>query len=73
MSALIDGLKERTRAFVPRCRTVATTAAPSASSPSAAAIRARSRLAAVEQVRRLVAEGYSEVVLTGVDLTIMGG
>ena len=49
-----------------RCRTAATTAAPSASSRSGAATRAPSRgRGVVEQVRRIVAHGGREVVLTG--------
>ena len=70
---LIDGLKERTRAFVQvqngcdhRCTFCIIPFG-----------RGNSRSIApsdvVEQVRRLVASGYSEVVLTGVDLTSWGG
>ena len=56
-----------------RSRTAATTAAPSASSRSGAAIRARRAAGeVVEQVRRLTAQGYREVVLTGVDVTSWG-
>ena len=56
-----------------RCRTAATTAAPSASSRTAAATRARCRWARWStQVRRLVENGYREVVLTGVDITSYG-
>jgi len=69
---LIDGLKERTRAFVQvqngcdhRCTFCIIPFG-----------RGNSRSLApqdvVEQVRRLVASGYSEVVLTGVDLTSWG-
>ena len=69
---LIDGLKERTRAFVQvqngcdhRCTFCIIPFG-----------RGNSRSIApedvVEQVRRLVASGYSEVVLTGVDLTSWG-
>ena len=56
-----------------RCRTAATTAAPSASSRTGAAIRARCRWA--RWWRRCAASsarGYREVVLTGVDLTSYG-
>ena len=56
-----------------RCRTAATTAAPSASFPTAAAIRARCRWArCVDQVRALAERGHAEIVLTGVDLTSYG-
>ena len=69
---LIDGLRERTRAFVQvqngcdhRCTFCIIPFG-----------RGNSRSIApqdvVEQVRRLVASGYSEVVLTGVDLTSWG-
>ena len=69
---LIDGLKERTRAFVQvqngcdhRCTFCIIPFG-----------RGNSRSIApndvVEQVRRLVGSGYSEVVLTGVDLTSWG-
>jgi threonylcarbamoyladenosine tRNA methylthiotransferase MtaB len=69
---LIDGLKERTRAFVQvqngcdhRCTFCIIPFG-----------RGNSRSIApqdvVEQVRRLAASGYSEVVLTGVDLTSWG-
>jgi threonylcarbamoyladenosine tRNA methylthiotransferase MtaB len=69
---LIDGLKERTRAFVQvqngcdhRCTFCIIPFG-----------RGNSRSLApqdvVEQVRRLVGSGYSEVVLTGVDLTSWG-
>ncbi len=69
---LIDGLKERTRAFVQvqngcdhRCTFCII---PFGRGNS------RSLMASdvVEQTRRLVASGYSEVVLTGVDLTSWG-
>ena len=56
-----------------RCRTAATTAAPSASSPTAAAIRARCRWA--RWSRRCggwSSNGYREIVLTGVDITSYG-
>ena len=56
-----------------RCRTAATTAAPSASFPMAAAIRARCRWA--RWWRRCAgscAHGYREIVLTGVDITSYG-
>lgn len=69
---LIDGLKERTRAFVQvqngcdhRC-TFCIIPFGRGNSRSLAAEDV------VEQVRRLVASGYSEVVLTGVDLTSWG-
>ncbi len=69
---LIDGLKERTRAFVQvqngcdhRC-TFCIIPFGRGNSRSIAAEDV------VEQVRRLVASGYSEVVLTGVDLTSWG-
>ena len=69
---LIDGLKERTRAFVQvqngcdhRC-TFCIIPFGRGNSRSLAAGDV------VEQVRRLVASGYSEVVLTGVDLTSWG-
>ena len=69
---LIDGLKERTRAFVQvqngcdhRC-TFCIIPFGRGNSRSLAAADV------VEQVRRLVASGYSEVVLTGVDLTSWG-
>jgi len=70
---LIDGLKERTRAFVQvqngcdhRCTfcIIPFGRGNSRSVPLATV---------VEQVRRLVANGYSEVVLSGVDLTSWGG
>ncbi|MFN4141120.1 tRNA (N(6)-L-threonylcarbamoyladenosine(37)-C(2))-methylthiotransferase MtaB [Aestuariivirga sp.] len=70
---LIDGLKERTRAFVQvqngcdhRCTFCII---PFGRGNS----RSLSAQDVVEQVRRLVASGYSEVVLTGVDLTSWGG
>ena len=69
---LIDGLKERTRAFVQvqtgcdhRCTFCII---PFGRGNS----RSLSAEDVVEQVRRLVASGYSEVVLTGVDLTSWG-
>jgi threonylcarbamoyladenosine tRNA methylthiotransferase MtaB len=69
---MIDGLKERTRAFVQvqngcdhRC-TFCIIPFGRGNSRSIAAADV------VEQVRRLVASGYSEVVLTGVDLTSWG-
>ena len=69
---LIDGLKERTRAFVQvqngcdhRCTFCII---PFGRGNS----RSISPGDVVEQVRRLVASGYSEVVLTGVDLTSWG-
>ena len=69
---LIDGMTARARAFV-RCRTAATTAAPSASSRTAAAIRARCRWArSSSRSAGCVDNGYREVVLTGVDITSYG-
>ena len=69
---LIDGLKERTRAFVQvqngcdhRC-TFCIIPFGRGNSRSIAPADV------VEQVRRLVGSGYSEVVLTGVDLTSWG-
>jgi threonylcarbamoyladenosine tRNA methylthiotransferase MtaB len=69
---LIDGLKERTRAFVQvqngcdhRCTFCII---PFGRGNS----RSLAPADVVEQVRRLVASGYSEVVLTGVDLTSWG-
>jgi len=69
---LIDGLKERTRAFVQvqngcdhRC-TFCIIPFGRGNSRSIAGADV------VEQVRRLTASGYSEVVLTGVDLTSWG-
>ena len=69
---LIDGLKERTRAFVQvqngcdhRCTfCIIPFGRGNSRSIAAGGI--------VEQVRRLSASGYSEVVLTGVDLTSWG-
>lgn len=69
---LVDGLKERTRAFVQvqngcdhRCTfCIIPFGRGNSRSLQAADV--------VEQVRRLVASGYSEVVLTGVDLTSWG-
>ena len=56
-----------------RCRTAATIAAPSASSPMAAGIRAASAPARWSKRRaRLVAAGFKEIVLSGVDLTAYG-
>ena len=70
---LIDGLTERTRAFVQvqngcdhRC-TFCIIPFGRGNSRSIASADV------VEQVKRLVASGYSEVVLTGVDLTSWGG
>ena len=69
---LIDGLRERTRAFVQvqngcdhRCTFCII---PFGRGNS----RSLQPADVVEQVRRLVASGYSEVVLTGVDLTSWG-
>ena len=69
---LVDGLKERTRAFVQvqngcdhRC-TFCIIPFGRGNSRSLQAVDV------VEQVRRLVGSGYSEVVLTGVDLTSWG-
>jgi threonylcarbamoyladenosine tRNA methylthiotransferase MtaB len=69
---LVDGLKERTRAFVQvqngcdhRCTfCIIPFGRGNSRSLQAADV--------VEQVRRLVGSGYSEVVLTGVDLTSWG-
>ena len=56
-----------------RCRTAATIAAPSASSPMAAATAARCRPGWWSSgSRRWSDEGFSEVVLTGVDVTSYG-
>jgi threonylcarbamoyladenosine tRNA methylthiotransferase MtaB len=70
---LIDGLKDRARAYVEiqngcdhRC-TFCIIPYGRGNSRSAAAGEV------VEQVRRLTAQGYGEVVLTGVDLTSWGG
>jgi len=70
---MIDGLKERTRAFVQvqngcdhRC-TFCIIPFGRGNSRSVAAEDA------VEQVRRLVANGHSEIVLSGVDITSWGG
>ena len=69
---LVDGLKERTRAFVQvqngcdhRCTFCII---PFGRGNS----RSLQVADVVEQVRRLVASGYAEVVLTGVDLTSWG-
>ena len=69
---LIDGLKDRARAYVEvqngcdhRC-TFCVIPYGRGNSRSAAAVDV------VEQVRRLAADGYREVVLTGVDLTSWG-
>ena len=62
-----------TRAPSSRSRTAATTAAPSASSPTVAAIRARCRwVRSSNMSAALVESGYAEVVLTGVDITAYG-
>jgi threonylcarbamoyladenosine tRNA methylthiotransferase MtaB len=70
---MIDGLKERTRAFVQvqngcdhRC-TFCIIPFGRGNSRSVAAEDA------VEQARRLVANGHSEIVLSGVDITSWGG
>ncbi|MGQ0484586.1 MAG: tRNA (N(6)-L-threonylcarbamoyladenosine(37)-C(2))-methylthiotransferase MtaB [Hyphomicrobiales bacterium] len=70
---LIDGLKEKTRAFVQvqngcdhRC-TFCIIPFGRGNSRSIAAVDA------VAQVRRLVANGHSEIVLSGVDITSWGG
>jgi threonylcarbamoyladenosine tRNA methylthiotransferase MtaB len=70
---LIDGLKDRARAYVEvqngcdhRC-TFCIIPYGRGNSRSAAAGEV------VEQVRRLAAQGYREVVLTGVDITSWGG
>ena len=56
-----------------RCRTAATIAAPSASFPMAAGPRRSVPMGAVvEQMKKLVANGYRELVLTGVDITSYG-
>ena len=56
-----------------RCRTAATTAAPSASSPMAAATPARPRRRRWSSRSRACCDrGFNEVVLTGVDLTSWG-
>jgi threonylcarbamoyladenosine tRNA methylthiotransferase MtaB len=69
---LIDGLKDRARAFVEvqngcdhRCTfcVIPYGRGPSRSAPAGEV---------VEQVRRLAAQGYREVVLTGVDVTSWG-
>ena len=56
-----------------RCRTAATIAAPSASSPIG---RGPSRSVpmgvVVEQIKRLAGNGFREIVLTGVDITSYG-
>ena len=65
-------LRQRARAPTCRCRTAAITAAPSASSPSAAGRRARCRPA--RWWRRCAGwskRGCAEVVLTGVDITVL--
>jgi threonylcarbamoyladenosine tRNA methylthiotransferase MtaB len=69
---LIDGLKERTRAFVQvqnGCDHRCTFCIIPFGRGNSRSIMAED---VVEQVRRLVASGYSEVVLTGVDLTSWG-
>ena len=69
---LIDGLKERTRAFVQvqnGCDHRCTFCIIPFGRGNSRSIAAKD---VVEQVRRLVASGYSEVVLTGVDLTSWG-
>jgi threonylcarbamoyladenosine tRNA methylthiotransferase MtaB len=68
------GRRHRGRARAPscRCRTAATIAAPSASSPMAAAIRARCRWARWSSRCAARRNGYREVVLTGVDITSYG-
>ena len=72
-ATLIDGLKDRARAFVQvqngcdhRCTfcIIPYGRGPSRSVPGGVV---------VEQIRRLVENGYAEVVLTGVDLTSYGG
>ena len=56
-----------------RCRTAATIAAPSASSLMAAGnSRSVPMGAVVEEARRLIENGFAEIVLTGVDLTAYG-
>ncbi len=69
---LIDGLKERTRAFVQvqnGCDHRCTFCIIPFGRGNSRSLQAGD---VVEQVRRLVAGGYSEVVLTGVDLTSWG-
>ena len=72
MPQLIDGLKERTRAFVQvqnGCDHRCTFCIIPFGRGNSRSLQAHD---VVEQVRRLVASGYSEVVLTGVDLTSWG-
>lgn len=69
---LIDGLKERTRAFVQvqnGCDHRCTFCIIPFGRGNSRSLQPED---VVEQVRRLVASGYSEVVLTGVDLTSWG-
>jgi threonylcarbamoyladenosine tRNA methylthiotransferase MtaB len=69
---LIDGLKERTRAFVQvqnGCDHRCTFCIIPFGRGNSRSLQPQD---VVEQVRRLVASGYSEVVLTGVDLTSWG-
>jgi len=69
---LVDGLKERTRAFVQvqnGCDHRCTFCIIPFGRGNSRSLQAGD---VVEQVRRLVASGYSEVVLTGVDLTSWG-
>ncbi len=69
---LIDGLRERTRAFVQvqnGCDHRCTFCIIPFGRGNSRSLEADD---VVEQVRRLVASGYSEVVLTGVDLTSWG-
>jgi threonylcarbamoyladenosine tRNA methylthiotransferase MtaB len=69
---LIDGLRERTRAFVQvqnGCDHRCTFCIIPFGRGNSRSLEAED---VVEQVRRLVASGYSEVVLTGVDLTSWG-
>jgi threonylcarbamoyladenosine tRNA methylthiotransferase MtaB len=69
---LIDGLKERTRAFVQvqnGCDHRCTFCIIPFGRGNSRSLQPQD---VVEQVRRLVGSGYSEVVLTGVDLTSWG-
>jgi len=69
---LVDGLKERTRAFVQvqnGCDHRCTFCIIPFGRGNSRSLQAGD---VVEQVRRLVGSGYSEVVLTGVDLTSWG-
>ena len=64
------GLRQPAPAPMCKCRMAATIAAPSASFPSGAGRRGRCRRARWStQIRKLVENGYAEIVLTGVDMT----